>query len=217
MLDKARGFFITIEGIEGAGKSTCLDAISSTLAEMGINNPIVTREPGGTEVGEAIRAILLNSHYRGMSGESEALLLFAARAEHVAQVIRPNVEAGRWVISDRFTDASYAYQGGGRGLGAERIATLEKWAMPDDIQPDITLLLDVEPHVGRERVGKRKGEADRFEKEQDDFFAVVREAYLNRAAAQPQRFRVIDANQSVDDVTRQVKQAIRGLIEQRSN
>lgn len=206
-----KGHFITIEGIEGAGKSTCLDAISATLAELGIHDPVVTREPGGTEIGEAIRAILLDMHHRGMSGESEALLLFAARTEHVAQVIRPSLEAGRWVISDRFTDASYAYQGGGRRLGEERIAVLEDWAIPT-MRPDITLLLDVDPQVGRERVGKRQGESDRFEAEQNDFFAAVRQAYLSRAESDAQRFRIIDANKSAADVRLQVEQIIYDLF-----
>lgn len=205
------GCFVSIEGIEGAGKSTCLEAIRETLGQSGVGEPVITREPGGTELGEAVRSVLLDPRYSGMTGESEALLMFAARAELVAQVIQPNLDSGRWVVSDRFTDASYAYQGGGRGLGEERIAALEAWTVAD-LRPDLTLLLDVEPEVGRSRLDQRHGEADRFEREEDDFFAVVREAYLKRAKSQAHRFRVIDATKSVGEVRQQVQRAVYELL-----
>jgi dTMP kinase len=205
------GCFVSIEGIEGAGKSTCLEAIRGALGQAGVGEPVITREPGGTELGEAVRSVLLDPRYSGMTGESEALLMFAARAELVAQVIQPSLDSGRWVVSDRFTDASYAYQGGGRGLGEERIAALEAWTVPN-LRPDLTLLLDVEPEVGRLRLNQRHGEADRFEREEDDFFAVVREAYLKRAKSDAHRFRVIDATKSVGEVRQQVQRAVYELL-----
>lgn len=212
MANSKRGLFITVEGIEGAGKSTCLNAIGDALTEADITNPVVTREPGGTKLGEAIRSILLDAQFRGMGADSEALLMFAARAEHVACVIRPNLQAGRWVVCDRFTDASYAYQGAGRGLGEERVTALEDWCCAD-ISPDLTLLLDVDPKVGKRRISTREAGADRFEEELDEFFRLVRNAYLRRAEVEPGRFSVIDANQATDDVTAQVQRVIRDLTE----
>jgi len=210
-----RGRFITVEGLEGAGKTTCLRAIEQMLEEAGIERPLFTREPGGTPFGEALRGALLDPQYSGLSAEAEALTVFAARAEHLAQVIHPALATGRWVVSDRFTDATYAYQGGGRGLGDERIAVLEQWVHGGFV-PDRTLLLDVDPSVGRSRVASRGSGEDRFEQEQDPFFLAARAAYARRAAAEPTRFRCIDANRPEDDVARQARAALADLLPARS-
>lgn len=195
-----RGVFITLEGGEGAGKSTQLAAVQRWLETAG-NDVLVTREPGGTEVGERIRALLL--HARGtMAVETEALLMFAARAEHVARIIRPALAAGKWVICDRFTDATYAYQGGGRGLAAARIALLEDWVQ-GSLRPDLTVLLDVPTEIGLGRAGQR-GILDRFEREERDFFERVRKAYLAAAARDPKRIRIVDAAADEGDVTRRI-------------
>lgn len=186
-----RGKFISLEGGEGAGKSTLLAGLQKYLVEQGV--PLVqTREPGGTRLGEAVRGIVLDPAQRGMSAESELLLMFASRAQLVRECIEPALSAGQWVLCDRFTDASYAYQGGGRGVPAERIAMLEQWAT-GGITPDLTLLLDLPVATGRARAAGR-GEADRIENEADAFFERVRAAYRARAAADPRRFRVIDAS-----------------------
>ncbi|ABM60801.1 dTMP kinase [Halorhodospira halophila] len=206
-----RGCFITVEGLEGAGKTTCLQAIEQMLLEAGIDRPLFTREPGGTPFGEALRGALLDPQYRGLTAEAEALTVFAARAEHLAQVIRPTLDAGRWVISDRFTDATYAYQGGGRGLGDERIAVLERW-VHGGFTPDRTLLLDVDPTVGRSRVAHRGDGEDRFEQERDPFFQAARAAYARRAAADPERFRCIDANRPEGEVAEQVRAGVADLL-----
>lgn len=190
------GRFITLEGGEGAGKSTVLAALQARLSAHGIE-VVVTREPGGTALGEALRGLVLDPARGGMCAESELLLMFAARAQHVREVIAPALAAGRWVLSDRYTDASYAYQGGGRGQPFARIAELEAWAAP--LRPDLTLLLDLPVADGLARAGAR-GEADRIEREATDFFERVREAYRARAAAEPARFRVIDSSAAVDVV-----------------
>ena len=190
------GKLITLEGGEGAGKSTVLDAVRQRLEARGID-VVVTREPGGTVLGEAVRDIVLDPARRDISAESELLLMFAARAQLVREMIRPALDAGRWVLSDRFTDASYAYQGGGRGQPDARIAALEAWAAA--MKPDLTLLLDLPIGEGLARIGGR-GQADRIELESNDFFERVRAAYRARAAAEPQRFRVIDASRPVDAV-----------------
>lgn len=187
------GKLITLEGGEGAGKSTALEAVRERLATRGLD-VVVTREPGGTAFGEAVRAIVLDPARQGIVAESELLLMFAARAQLVREVIQPALAAGRWVLSDRFTDASYAYQGGGRGQPRARIAELEDWAAL--IKPDLTLLLDLPVAQGLARAGAR-GHADRIELESGDFFERVRAAYRARAAAEPARFRVIDASQPV--------------------
>lgn len=193
----ARGLFVTLEGGEGAGKSTQLTRAADWLRTHG-HDIVVTREPGGTELGERVRDILL--HHRGsMAVETEILLLFAARAEHLSSVIRPALAAGKTVLCDRFTDATYAYQSGGRRFSAERIAVLERWVQ-DDLRPDFTLLLDVPVDVGMERAGRR-GVFDRFEREQRAFFERVRAAYLATAAREPGRFRVIDATRSEAEVS----------------
>ena len=190
------GRLITLEGGEGAGKSTVLEAVRERLEHHGIE-VVVTREPGGTVLGEAVRAIVLDPSRRNLCAESELLLMFAARAQLVRELIRPALDAGRWVLSDRFTDASYAYQGGGRGQPEKRIHDLEQWAA--GIRPDLTLLLDVPVAEGLARAGTR-GQADRIEMENADFFERVRAAYRARAAAEPERFSVIDASRAVADV-----------------
>lgn len=186
-----RGKFISLEGGEGAGKSTLLAGLQKHLVEQGV--PLVqTREPGGTPLGEAVRAIVLDAARHDMCAEAELLLMFASRAQLVREYIEPALAAGKWVLCDRFTDASYAYQGGGRGVPKERIALLEQWAT-EGLTPDLTLLLDLPVATGRARAAGR-GEADRIESEADAFFERVRAAYRARAAEQPQRFRIIDAS-----------------------
>lgn len=192
----APGKLITLEGGEGAGKSTLLDALRARLAERGLD-VVVTREPGGTPLGEAVRALVLDPARGELCAESELLLMFAARAQHVREVIEPALAAGRWVLSDRYTDASYAYQGGGRGQPLVRIAALEAWAAP--VKPGLTLLLDLPVADGLARAGAR-GEVDRIEREAADFFERVRAAYRARAAAEPERFRIIDSGQPVEVV-----------------
>ncbi|WP_257388184.1 dTMP kinase [Tahibacter caeni] len=208
-----RGGFITLEGGEGAGKSTVLGKVRERLAEAGID-ALFTREPGGTGAGEAIRQVLLDPAYRGLCAEAELLLMFAARAQLVREVIRPALAAGRWVLSDRFTDASFAYQGGGRGQPEPRIADLERWAA-DGLRPDLTLLLDLPVAQGLARAGARAGAADRIEQEREDFFERVRAAYRARAAADPGRFRVIDASRPLTDVLDQVDAVLDDFFAQR--
>ncbi len=183
---------VTLEGGEGAGKSTVLAALRMFLIDCG-DDVVCTREPGGTALAELIRDLLLSRDHEAPSAETELLLMFAARAQHVRETIQPAIERGAWVISDRFTDASYAYQGGGRGLDVGFISALERHAV--GIQPGLTLLLDVPVIVGRERASGR-GHVDRIESEQDTFFQRVHDTYLARADAEPERFRVIDAMQT---------------------
>jgi dTMP kinase len=199
------GKLITLEGGEGAGKSTVLAALRELLVARGID-VIVTREPGGTPAGEAIRTVLLDPAKKGLCAEAELLLMFAARAQLVREVIQPALAEGRWVLSDRFTDASYAYQGGGRGQPENRIADLEHWAAAG-VTPDLTLLLDLAVADGMKRANGR-GAADRIEMENADFFERVRASYRARAKAQPARFRVIDASQPLQDVLGQVRRAV---------
>jgi dTMP kinase len=198
------GKFITLEGIDGAGKSTHLEWLEKVLCNTG-KNVVVTREPGGTRLGEALRQLLLDTA-RAMHAETEALLMFAARREHLDKVILPGLERGDWVISDRFTDASFAYQGGGRGLAPTKLAELEHWVQ-GKFQPDLTFYFDVTVALGRERTSAIKS-ADRFEKETDMFFHRVREAYLERARQFPQRIQVIDANLSIVEVHKQLEKAL---------
>jgi dTMP kinase len=195
----SEGLFITLEGGEGAGKSTLLEGLRAHLAGRGMD-PVLTREPGGTALGEGIRTLVLGPKHGALCAESELLLMFAARAQLVRQILRPALAAGRCVICDRFVDASYAYQGGGRGQPAERIAALEAWTV-DDLVPDLTLLLDVPVDTGRRRIaGRADRERDRIEAEGDAFFERVRETYRARATADPRRFRLIDATRPAEQV-----------------
>ena len=206
--------FITLEGSEGVGKTTNLEHIKTLLNEQGIDY-IVTREPGGTELGEQLRELLLGHKHDGMADETELLMMFAARAEHLHKVIKPALKKGRWVLCDRFTDATYAYQGGGRGIDNERIKILEDYVQ-GDCRPDLTLLLDAPIEVGRERAGKRSA-PDRFEKEQTDFFNKVRDAYLQRASNEPERMKVIDASLELEAVTEQISVIINSFIKKSSS
>jgi dTMP kinase len=195
------GRFITVEGIEGVGKTTNLAYIRARLESAG-HTVIQTREPGGTPLGEAIRGLLLDPAYTGMDATCELQLMFAARAEHLARVIRPALAAGQWVLCDRFTDATYAYQGGGRGMDGAVITRLEQ-LVQGNFQPDLTLLLDVPVALGLARAGSRSA-PDRFEQEQVDFFERVRDAYMDRARRYPERFRVIDASRPLADVQQEL-------------
>lgn len=188
--------FITLEGSEGVGKTTCLAFIEHYLSARGIAC-VLTREPGGTPLGESIRGLLLGSER--LDPEAELLLVFAARAQHVSQVIRPALAAEQWVVCDRFTDASYAYQGGGRGLDLGAIEFLENWTQ-GPLRPDLTLLLDAPLDVGLARAKRRGAPADRFESEAMEFFGRVRDAYLARAAAHPERIQRIDAARELAEV-----------------
>ena len=202
----ARGRLITFEGIDGAGKSTHIDAIAGALHARGITVS-VTREPGGTPLGESVRELVLN---HPMTAETETLLIFAARAEHLAKVIRPTLAAGHWILCDRFTDATYAYQAGGRGLPEVQIALLEKWVHPD-LQPDLTILFDVAPDVAAERSARRRVQpgADRFEREPLQFFESVRAMYLKRAQADAGRFLIIDSERAPEAVRAELVQFIK--------
>jgi len=204
----AKPLFITLEGSEGVGKTSNMEYIKSILDEQSVEY-IETREPGGTPLGEALRGMLLGEDFKGMSDDTELMLMFAARAEHVAQVIRPALESGKWVLCDRFTDATYAYQGGGRQLDVKRIEGLENWVL-GDLRPDLTILLDAPVEVGRERAGKRST-PDRFEQERDAFFNRVRETYLARANADPARMKVIDASGDLPSVQKQIRTIFENL------
>jgi dTMP kinase len=195
------GKFVTVEGIEGVGKTTNLAFIRGQLEQAGIS-VVQTREPGGTPLGEAIRDLLLDPAYAGMDALCELQLMFAARAEHLHRVIRPALARGDWVLSDRFTDATYAYQGGGRGIDVTAIARLEA-LVQGEFRPDLTLLLDVPVKIGLSRVGQR-GKPDRFEQEKAVFFERVRNSYLAMARQNPDRYRVIDASLPLEQVQRQI-------------
>ncbi|MBC8518912.1 MAG: dTMP kinase [Gammaproteobacteria bacterium] len=196
-----RGKFITVEGSEGVGKTTNINHVRARLEEYGVE-VVQTREPGGTPLGEEVRELLLDHRHTGMSQDAELMLMFAARAEHLTQVIQPALDAGKWVLCDRFTDASHAYQGGGRGIPTERITALEQWVQKG-LQPDLTLLLDIEPEIGLERAGRR-GALDRFEKEEIAFFHRVRDSYLDRARMFPERFRVVNTSMPLEDVQQEI-------------
>ncbi len=194
----ARGRFISFEGGEGAGKTTQIERLAAFLREQGID-VVVTREPGGTEVGEVIRRVLLDKSLPAMEPDTELMLMYAARVEHVRKLIRPALDAGKWVLSDRFADASHVYQGAGRGLDPERIDALEQWSL-QGFTPDRTIVFDLPVAQGMARVRSR-GATDRFEEEQQSFFERVRQGYLDRAARYPERFVVIDAARGIDEVT----------------
>lgn len=205
-----RGKFITVEGIEGAGKSCNLEFIRKLLEAAG--RPVLyTREPGGTPLGEEIRHLLLGHRHTGMAEDTELLLMFGARAEHLAQKISPALKQGQWVLCDRFTDASYAYQGGGRGIDWQRIQTLEQWVQ-QALRPDLTLLLDLPVDIGLARAGKRST-PDRFEREARQFFERVRAAYLKIAEREPIRVKVIDASVSLPQVQAQIQTVLDKILQ----
>jgi len=197
------GKFITFEGIDGAGKSSHIASVVDFLRRQGIN-VVATREPGGTPLGEKLRELLLNE---AMHLETEALLMFAARREHLAQVIEPALARGDWVVCDRFSDATYAYQGGGRGLDKIKFEQLEQW-VHGHLQPDLTFLFDLPPAVAGQRIAAQGRLLDRFEQERADFHSRVRRAYLERAAQAPQRIAVINAEQRLEEIKMQVEEIV---------
>ncbi|WP_018872579.1 dTMP kinase [Thioalkalivibrio sp. ALJ16] len=207
-MERARhsGRFLVLEGIEGSGKTTQIERLDATLRGAG-QRIRLTREPGGTALGERLRGLLLDPDLPGMCPESELLLMFAARAQHLQEVIRPALQSGEWVLSDRFTDASFAYQGAGRGLGAARVAQLESW-LQGDLRPDLVILLDIEAEIGLGRAVQR-GRRDRIEHEALDFFERARAAYLERAAQAPDRYLVVDANADPDCVAERILEGLR--------
>ncbi|MBC3935847.1 dTMP kinase [Undibacterium rugosum] len=207
-----RGKFISFEGIDGAGKSTHIRYVADYLQQRlkaQKHQVICSREPGGTPLGEQLREVLLK---QSMHLETEALLMFAVRREHIAQVIQPALERGDWMISDRFTDASFAYQGGGRHLSLEKLNQLEQWVHPD-LQPDITFLFDVPLEVARARLDATR-ELDKFEQEKAQFFADTRNEYLRRAAQFPQRFRIIDSTRSIPEIQQELAAIVDQLLQQ---
>lgn len=204
-----RGRFITLEGGEGAGKSTQIQLLAAELRDQG-QSVCVTREPGGTELGEAVRSVLMRDYASPMPAMSELLLMFAARAAHLEQVIEPALARGEWVLCDRFTDASYAYQGAARGLGAEPVITLES-LVQGDLRPDCVLLFDLPIEWGLARADAR-GNANRFDQETLAFHEAVRRGYFERAAAEPARYRVIDASGDTTHVQQSVQQALEGWL-----
>jgi len=205
-----KGKFITLEGVEGVGKSTNILFIAEHIQAAGIKI-VQTREPGGTEIAEKIRDILLSHNEEKLCNDAELLLMFAARAQHIKQVIQPALDAGKWVICDRFTDATYAYQGGGRDFSFQRIAWLEEFVQ-QSLQPDLTILLDLPVAIGLERAANRS-EPDRFEAEQKSFFEKVRQVYLQRAENDRQRFNIIDASQSLPDVQLDIANSLTRLVQ----
>jgi len=207
-----KGVFITVEGTEGVGKSTNMALIQETLTQRGIE-VVQTREPGGTELSEKIRDLLLDHRNTAMVDDTELLLMFAARAQHLAEVIKPALARGAWVLCDRFTDSTYAYQGGGRGIPFERIAQLEQWVQ-GDLRPDVTLLLDAPVEVGLARAAGRGNGADRFEREKQEFFEKLRNTFLKLADQHPERFRVVDAGRELEAVKAQVIAILDQLLEQ---
>lgn len=204
-----RGKFITIEGTEGVGKTTNMSFVQQYLQGAG-KTVIVTREPGGTDIGEKIREMLLDASNTALVDDAELLLMFAARAQHIHQVIEPALKSGQWVLCDRFTDATYAYQGGGRGIDTDRIAVLESWVQ-GALRPDLTLLLDIPVKTGLTRASQRS-EPDRFEQERQSFFEKVRQAYLDRANNDTQHYRIIDASQQLENVQKQIVQALKDIL-----
>jgi dTMP kinase len=202
-LPASRGKFITFEGIDGAGKSTHVATVVDLLRARGLD-VVSTREPGGTPLGEKLREWLLRE---AMHPETEALLMFAARREHLAQIIEPALARGAWVVCDRFSDATYAYQGGGRGLDKAKCLSLEDW-VHGRLQPDLTFLFDLPPALACARIAKEGRELDKFEQERADFHARVRQAYLERAASAPHRIRVVKAGRDIEDVKKIVEETL---------
>jgi dTMP kinase len=207
----ARGKFITLEGGEGAGKSTSLEFLRAHIVAGG-RDLLTTREPGGTTLGEALREMLLHRNDHAIGTDAELLMIFAARAQHLEEVIRPALAAGQWVLCDRFTDATYAYQGGGRGVTDARIAELERWVQ-GRLRPDLTILFDLPVDTGIERAGRRSA-PDRFEREGRDFLQLVHDYYRAAAAREPNRFRIVDASQTPQAVQEQLAAIIDPLLEQ---
>lgn len=207
-MDTTKGMFITLEGCEGVGKSTSLNFIKSLIESWG-HKILVTREPGGTPLAEDLRATLLANRVEKIEPDSELLLMFAARCQHVNQVIKPALQSGSWVVSDRFTDASYAYQGGGRGISFDRIKQVEDWCL-DGFKPDLTILLDMPVEEGMART-RLRGAPDRFETEKMNFYENIREAYLQRARQDPERIHVINASGSIE----QVQRSLRALMQEK--
>ncbi len=205
-----RGRFITFEGIEGAGKSCQIGPLADWLRARG-RGVITTREPGGAPVAERIRTLLLDRENAGMDGIAELLLVFAARAEHLAKVIAPALDAGQWVLCDRFTDATYAYQGGGRGVAPARIGVLED-LVQGELRPDLTLVFDLPPALGLARA-RGRGAPDRFESERLTFFAAARAVYLERALGCPERYRVLDATRPLLEVTAEITRLIAPVLD----
>jgi dTMP kinase len=203
-----KGKFITIDGIEGAGKSTQIAFICDYLQRKGLD-VVKTREPGGTELGDKIRKLLLSRDTGDMHSDTELLLMFSDRNEHIQRKIKPALNAGKWVVSDRFTDASFAYQGGGRELDIERISELESW-VHGEFQPDLTIILDIETDLGMRRIEARV-EKDRIEQEDWDFFERVRKAFVDRAKKYPERIKLIDATCSVEEVQQKIKSLLEAL------
>ena len=208
-MNQQRGKFITVEGLEGAGKSTNIKVVEEFLGENHIDF-ISSREPGGTLYGEQMRELLLAHFEEKLDADAELLLIFAARAQHLAQKIIPALERGKWVLCDRFTDATYAYQGAGRDLGVDRVAQLENFVQAE-LRPDLTLILDLPIEVGMQRVDER-GERDRFESEQRHFFEKVRAEYLNRAEESPHRYAVIDTAQTREAVKHDIRARLSELL-----
>ena len=204
----SKGKFITIDGVEGAGKSTQIDLICSYLHRKGIE-VVRTREPGGTEVGEKIRSVLLDVENQEMHSDTELLLMFSSRNELIQNKIIPALNEGHWVVSDRFTDASFAYQGGGRMLNLDRITELEDWVL-GDFKPDLTVLLDVSVEVGMARIEARAAK-DRIELEEREFFERVRSVFIRRSEAFPERIKLIDASGAVDDIHSKIRALIDSL------
>lgn len=200
-----RGKFITLEGVDGAGKSTHIPFLIAALEEQG-HEVVSTREPGGTKLGENLRELLL---HHAMHAETETLLMFAARHEHITQVIEPALQRGAFVLSDRFTDATFAYQYGGRGVPAEKIELLEKWVQ-GELQPDLTILFDIPVEISTRRLANARS-PDKFERENADFFSRIRAAYLERAAKYPNRFRIINADRQIAEIQEELRAIVKGL------
>jgi dTMP kinase len=203
-----RGAFITLEGIEGVGKSTNVEFTAGAVRRAGFD-VVTTREPGGTRFGESVREWILNGDHGALSAEIETLLMFAARARHLDEVIRPALAAGRWVVCDRFTDATFAYQGGGRGASRALLAALKN-EIHRGLDPDLTLLLDAPLDVGASRISSRK--ADHFEREQRPFFERVQASYRSLAAEEPQRIKIVDAALPLEQVQRQIDALVAALV-----
>ena len=209
-----RGRFITIEGTEGVGKTTNIAFIKQWLDDNKISF-VSTREPGGTPLAEEIRQLLLSNREEQVCSKAELLMMFAGRAQHIDKVIEPELDKGHWVLCDRFTDATYAYQGAGREMGDELIASLETMVQ-GSMRPDLTLLLDIPVELGLERAGKRS-QPDRFELEKTDFFNRVRQAYLTMAKNNSQRYKIIDASQALEDVQQQISNTLNNFLENHNN